>query len=82
MFNTNPRFIGYKFPSNISSPETIDKKYVGKLSAKALSLMHGMLKMDPDERVTAMECLAHPYFDGIREPEVEKMIQSFNSNTV
>ena len=32
LFNTNPRFIGYKFPSNISSPETLEKKYVGKLS--------------------------------------------------
>jgi hypothetical protein len=32
--------------------------------------MNGVLKMDPDERFTAMECLAHPYFDGIREEEV------------
>lgn len=74
LFNTNPRFIGYKFPSNITNPETLEKKYVGKLSAKALSLMNGMLKMDPEERLTAVECLANPYFDGIREPEVEKMI--------
>jgi serine/threonine protein kinase len=36
--------------------------------------MNGMLKMDPEERLTAVECLAHPYFDGIREPEVEKLI--------
>ena len=36
--------------------------------------MNGMLKMDPEERLSATDCLAHPYFDGIREPEVEKMI--------
>ncbi|CDW80812.1 protein kinase domain containing protein [Stylonychia lemnae] len=79
LFNTNPRFIGYKFPNNISNPETLEKKYVGKLSSKALSLMNGMLKMDPEDRFSAMECLAHPYFDGIREPEVEKMISAFQA---
>jgi len=79
MFNTNPRFIGYKFPNNITNPETLEKKYVGKLSSKALSLMNGMLKMDPEERLSAIECLANPYFDGIREPEVEKIVQNYNS---
>ena len=33
--------------------------------------MNGMLMMDPDERYTALDCLADPYFDGIREPKVE-----------
>jgi cyclin-dependent kinase-like len=56
------------------TPETLEKKYVGKLSTKALSLMNGMLKMDPEERYTALDCLANPYFDGIREPEIEKII--------
>ena len=73
LFNTNPRFIGFKFPT-ITTPETLEKKYVGKLSAKALGLMSGMLRMEPEERLTALECLAHPYFDGMREPEIERMI--------
>ena len=67
-------FIGFKFPSSMSNPETLEKRYVGKLSAKALSLMHGMMKMDPEERLTALECLAHPYFEGIREPDIDKLI--------
>jgi cyclin-dependent kinase-like len=75
LFSTNPRFIGYKFPPGIAQPETLEKRYVGKLSSKAISLMTGMLKMDPEDRLTAGECLAHPYFDGIREPEIEKLIQ-------
>jgi cyclin-dependent kinase-like len=45
-FNKNPRFIGLKFP-DVSKPETLEKKYTGKLSTKALSLMIGLLKMDP-----------------------------------
>ena len=30
-FNTNPRFVGYKFP-DVTKPETLEKKYVGKLN--------------------------------------------------
>ena len=48
---------------------------VGKLSQKALSLLAGMLRMEPDNRFNALECLAHPYFDGIRDAETEKLVQ-------
>lgn len=76
MFSTNPRFIGYKFPS--TKPESLEKRYVGKLSAKAISLIIGMLRLEPEERLSAIECLAHSYFDGIREPEIEKIIAAHN----
>ena len=36
--------------------------------------MKGMLEMDPQSRYTAFDCLADPFFDGIREPEVERLI--------
>ena len=29
--------------------------------------MKSLLKMDPKERLTITEAMAHPYFDGIRE---------------
>ena len=50
-FNKNPRFVGMKFPE-ISKPETLEKKYSGKLSKNALSLMIGLLQMDPAHRLT------------------------------
>ncbi len=78
MFNRNPRFIGYKFPS-LSAPETLEKRYVGKLSQKAINLMSGMLEMDETQRLTALECLAHPYFDGIREQEIEILLNEKRS---
>jgi hypothetical protein len=80
-FQTNPRFIGYKFPESINKPETLEKRYIGKLSKKALNLMKGMLEMDPNERYTALECLADPYFDGLREPEVEKLIKTLSNSS-
>jgi cyclin-dependent kinase-like len=62
----NPRFIGVKFPE-VTKPETLEKKYLGKLSKKALSFMKTCLKMDPAERISAAEALQHPYFEGLRD---------------
>jgi hypothetical protein len=33
-----------------------------------------MLAMDPEHRFTALDCLADPFFDGLRDTEIEKMI--------
>ncbi len=52
MFAKNPRFLGYRFP-DISKPETLEKRYIGKLSKTALSLIKGLLRMDPRERFTS-----------------------------
>lgn len=38
--------------------------------------MIGLLKMDPAERLTGEQALRHPYFDDIREPEVEEELTS------
>lgn len=50
MFIKNPRYVGLKFPE-IPKPETIERRYLGKLSKKALTFMKGLLKMDPKERM-------------------------------
>jgi len=74
-FKKNPRYIGYKFP-DVSKPETLEKHYLGKMSRKAQSLMLGMLIMDPVRRLSALDCLAHEYFDGLRDAEVEELIRA------
>ena len=74
-FNKNPRFLGLKFPQDVSKVETLDKKYTGKLSKNALSLMTGLLKMDPAERFTGEMALAHAYFDDIRDPADNASLQ-------
>jgi hypothetical protein len=74
-FNKNPRFVGLQFP-HIAKPETLEKRYMTSLSKKALNLMIGLLKMDPAERLTGEQALRHPYFDDIREPEVEEELCS------
>ena len=76
-FDENPRFVGFKFP-DLNKAETLDKKYVGKMSSKALSLMNGMLRMQPGERLGAIDCLAHPYFDEMRTADDENLIEGYN----
>ena len=51
----------------IQKPETLEKRFIGKLSKKALSFIKCLLKMDPDERISAAKALEHPLFDGLRE---------------
>ena len=66
LFLKNPRFLGMKFPE-ISKPETLERRYIGKLSKKALSFMKSLLRLEPSERLTCVEALQHPYFEGMRE---------------
>ncbi len=68
LFMANPRFAGLKFP-DMSKPETLQKKYMGKLSKRALAIMKSLLSMDPHERPSAAECLKEAYFEGIELPE-------------
>jgi serine/threonine protein kinase len=70
--------LSFQSLASLSKPETIEKKYVGKMSSKALSLMAGMLNMEVSKRFSAIECLAHPYFDGMRNEETENLIQGYN----
>jgi len=68
VFLKNPRFLGMKFPE-IMKPETIERRYLGKLSKKAMNFMKSCLKMDPSERLNAEEALRHLYFEGLREED-------------
>ena len=40
-----------KFPE-LNKPETLERRYLGKITKKGLNLMKGLLKMDPKDRLT------------------------------
>lgn len=51
IFVRNPRFTGLKFP-DMSRPETLDRKYGGKMDPQALSFLKATLAMEPAARLS------------------------------
>jgi len=51
----------------IPKPETLEKKFRGKVCPEGLQLLKGLLELDPEQRIDAEAALAHPYFDSMRE---------------
>lgn len=78
IFQKNPRFIGLKFPE-ISRVETVERRYLNKLNKLALDFMQGLLKMDPNDRMSAPEALQHPFFGDLREFIEERPVTSLVS---
>lgn len=68
MFMTNPRFAGLKFP-DMSRPETLQNKYLGKLSKRALGFMRSLLVMEPKDRLNSQACLEDIYFESLQDPQ-------------
>jgi cyclin-dependent kinase-like len=83
MFSTNPRFTGYKL-DQVQKPETLERKYYGRLNKQAFSFMKALLKLDPRERLSGTDVLYHSYFDDLRseDPEFQnqKQINNINNN--
>lgn len=48
---------------------------MGKMTPEAIQCLKGLLVLDPVERFTAVDALAEPWFDQLREPEIEQIIQ-------
>lgn len=64
LFARNPRFNGLRFP-DLPRPETLEKRYLGKLTRHALAFMKRLLDLHPGSRMTSSEALRHPYFEGL-----------------
>ncbi|EGZ23760.1 hypothetical protein PHYSODRAFT_486319 [Phytophthora sojae] len=64
LFATNPRFSGLKIPE-VKVPETLSRRYCGRVSKKAISFLEGAIQLCPEDRFTSEECLKHPYFEGL-----------------
>ncbi|RHY93716.1 hypothetical protein DYB35_001172 [Aphanomyces astaci] len=71
LFLSNPRFAGLKFP-DMTRPETLQKRFVGKIPKRALGFLKGTIQLGPDERMTSVECVHHPYFEGL-ENEMDEL---------
>lgn len=74
----NKDFKGIGFP-DMKKYMTAEGRYKGKITGQALSFLKGTLTMSPLERycifclikfrLTAEECLCHPYFEDLRQKD-------------
>ena len=71
LFSKNQHFSGYKLPE-VSKPETLERRYMGKLGKTAISFMKQLLHPDPKQRLKGEEMLKHPYFDNYQNPFPEQ----------
>ena len=59
-FYSNPIFQG-KNLLNITKPETLERKYLGKMNKQAINFMKGLLEIDPKKRLNGTTVFKHPY---------------------
>ena len=53
----------------MSRPETLQKKYMGRLAKSALLFMKSLLCMDPELRPNTLASLNHPYFEDLNQQQ-------------
>ncbi|GAA5965349.1 hypothetical protein JCM3765_004867, partial [Sporobolomyces pararoseus] len=66
IFSMNPSYQSHKFPQIKATALT---KILPQASAEAISLLYGLLRYNPQQRLTASEALAHAFFDEIKQEE-------------
>ena len=68
MFHKNSVFKGKEL-LNVPKPETLEKKYMGKLGPTAIDFMKGLLELDPKKRLNNETVFKHEYFISIINEE-------------
>ena len=61
IFYQNPIFYG-KSLLNVSKPQTLEKRYLGKMSKIGIDFLKGLLEIDPNKRLKSEMLFNHPYF--------------------
>ena len=83
LFYKNPLFNG-KNLDDVGKPETLEKRYLGKLSKVAISFMKGLLDMDPKKRLNGNNVFLHPYLNKMyeRDLEINEEKENYGENVV
>ncbi|MED6171843.1 Shaggy- protein kinase theta [Stylosanthes scabra] len=66
--NMNPNYNEFKFPQIKAHPW--NKVFPKAMPSEAIDLASKMLQYSPNQRCTALEACAHPFFDDLRNPNV------------
>ena len=67
----NPSYTEHRFPQ--IKPHPFSKVFKSKTPQEAIDFVTLLLKYSPNERLTAFEAMAHPYFNELRDPNVKML---------
>ena len=80
MFYKNPIYEGKEL-LHVSKPESLERRYMGKLGPTAIDFMKGLLQLDPKKRLNTDTVFKHKYFACFMKEEKEKEKERTNNNT-
>ena len=77
MFYDNPLYNG-KDLLKVSRPESLERKYMGKLGPTAIDFLKGLLQIDPKKRINDETVFKHKYFTSfMKEPENQYILDLY-----
>ena len=76
IFYQNPIFYG-KSLLNVCKPQTLEKRYLGKMSKIGIDFLKGLLEIDPNKRLKSEMLFNHPYF---KELIIKEQNLDYSSN--
>ena len=83
MFYSNELYNGKEL-LKVNRPESLERRYIGKLGPTAIDFMKGLLQLDPNKRLNDENVFKHKYFTSfMKEPEnkyILDLIEKKNSN--
>ena len=89
MFYKNPIYDGKEL-LHVSKPESLERKYLGKLGPTAIDFMKGLLQLDPKKRLNSETVFKHKYFacfmkdeqknEKLKENKINENIQKDRNN--
>ena len=79
MFYQNPIYNGKKLLV-VNKPETIERRYIDKLSPTAIDFLKGLLQLDPKKRLNGETVFKHKYFQCFVKQEKEEKEKELKNN--
>ena len=64
---------------DVQKPETLERKYMGKISRTGIEFMKKLLQLDPKKRIKGVKVLEDPYFKGVFKKEDVKFLSNVNN---
>ena len=80
MFYKNPIYEGKEL-LHVSKPESLERRYMGKLGPTAIDFMKGLLQLDPKKRLNSETVFKHKYFACFMKEE-QKEKEKLNNNNI